>query len=79
METRSLEEIASAEPLTDIVAMKVWNDKKRCWIGTICQAFKYSDGTEGIVVYDVGRAETQIEIDDWACDSLETKPWEKSK
>jgi hypothetical protein len=69
--------IANAEPLTGIVAMKDWNDLKQCWIGTVCQVFRYSDGTEGIVVYDVGRAETQVEIDDWARLSLETKPWER--
>lgn len=68
--------IAGAEPLTGVVAMKDWNDEKQCWIGTVCQAFRYPDGTEGIVVYDVGSAETQVEIDDWARHSIRTKPWE---
>jgi hypothetical protein len=70
------EELATAEPLTGVVAMKDWNDEKQYWIATVCQAFRYADGTEGIVVYDVGHAETQVEIDDWTRNSLATKPWE---
>lgn len=68
--------MAGAEPLTPIVAMKDWNDEKQRWIGTICQAFRYPDGTEGIVVYDVESAETQVEIDDWARESMRDKPWD---
>lgn len=67
-----------AKVLTGVVAMKDWNEQKQCWIGTVCQAFLYLDGTEGIVVYDVGHAETQVEIDDWGRNSIATKPWEKS-
>jgi hypothetical protein len=76
-DTELAAKIAAAKPLTEIVAMKAWNDEKQCWIGTVCQAFRYLDGTEGIVVYDVGRAETQVEIDDWARESLATKPWQR--
>lgn len=68
--------MVGAEPLTGIVAMKDWDDGKQRWIGTVCQAFRYPDGTEGIVVYDVGSAETQVEIDDWARHSIKTRPWE---
>lgn len=66
--------LSKAEPLAGIVAMKDWNDQKQCWIGTVCQAFRYAVGTEGILVYDVGSAETQVEIDDWAKDSMTRKP-----
>ncbi len=69
--------LEGAEPLTGIVAMKYWNDTKQRWIGTVCQAFRYKDGAEGIVVYDVGSAETQVEIDDWARRSMAEKPWER--
>lgn len=71
--------IAQATPLTGIVGMKDWNDEEQCWIGTVCQAFRYPDGTEGIVVYDVGRAETQVEIDDWARNSIATRPWDREQ
>lgn len=77
MRGKTIDDLNGAEPLTSIVAMKDWNDGKQCWIGTVCQAFRYADGTEGIVVYDVGRADTQVEIDDWARTSLRDKLWER--
>lgn len=68
--------IMGATPLTPTVAMKNWNEKKRRWDGVICQAFRYPDGSEGIVVYDVGTAKTESELDVWAEGALEARAWE---
>jgi len=51
-------------PLTHILAMKDWNAAKRKWIGTICQAVRYEDGTKGIIVLDVMSAKTEQALDD---------------
>lgn len=65
------------EALTGVICMKNWDDEKQCWVGIVCQAFRALDGKEGIVVYDVGTADTQVEIDDWGVNSIATRPWEK--
>jgi len=72
-----IRQLTEGEPLTPMVAVKRWDDAKQAWLGVICQCFRDSEGREGIVVYDVGMADTQVEIDDWCEEALRTKPWEK--
>lgn len=76
-EKSAFEPHPAAEPVTPIVCMKKWLDDKQRWMGVVCQAVKNPNGEEGIIVYDVNTAETQVEIDDWADDSIATKPWER--
>jgi hypothetical protein len=64
-------------PLTHILAMKDWNAAKRKWIGTICQAVRYEDGTEGIVVLDVMSAKTEEALDEELHLSMVLRPWLK--
>ena len=65
-------------PASDIIGMKNWDDEKQCWIGVICQVMVV-DGKESVHVYDVERAETQVEIDDWIKEAIATKPWLNAK
>lgn len=71
-------DLEGAQPITEIVTMKNWNDRKQRWDGVACQAFRLADGSETIVIYDVGSAETQVGIDDWGRASIRDRPWEKS-
>ena len=64
-------------PLTHILQMKDWNAAKRKWIGTVCQAVRYDDGSEGIVVFDVVSAKTVQALDDELHLSMSTRPWLK--
>jgi hypothetical protein len=66
--------IIEGEAITEIVGMKHWNDEKQCWDGVVCQA-RRKDGKEFVLVYDVGSAETQVEIDDFLRHSIATEPW----
>jgi hypothetical protein len=45
--------------LTPIVGMKNWNKKKKRWDGVVCQAMRYDDGAEQIIIYDVMHAPTE--------------------
>ncbi len=63
--------------LSDWLGIKNWDDKKQCWIGVVCRIEVDDKGEEGIVVADVGSAQTQVEIDDWIGKSLAEKPWER--
>lgn len=67
-----------ARPYGDIVAMKDWQDARQQWVVVICQVFENPDGRQGIVIYDVGSAETQVEADDWARETIAAKPWERA-
>jgi hypothetical protein len=64
--------------VSELVGMKNWDDEKQCWIGVICQIVQGADGKESIHVFDVERADTQVEIDDWIVGAIKTKPWEKN-
>lgn len=61
---------------SEILGMKNWNDKKQRWDAVICQVRKDDDGKEFVQIYDVGHAETQVEVEDWIRNCLATKPWE---
>jgi hypothetical protein len=61
-----------------IVAMKNWDDEKQKWLGVICQVRRDENGKEFIQIYDVKSADTQVEIDDWARNSIATEPWNKA-
>lgn len=74
--TEQAEVVGVAE--SEIIGMKHWDDAKRCWHGVVCQVRRDDAGKEFIQVYDVGAAETQIEIDDWIRNSLATEPWNKN-
>jgi hypothetical protein len=65
--------------VSKIVGMKNWDDEKQCWVAVICQIMLDDKGKEFIQVYDVERARTQIEIDDWIRYAIATKPWEASE
>ena len=65
----------AAKPITAVVAMKHWSNEKKCWIGKICQAVRYPNGTEDTIIYDQGEAETQAGIDEWARKSLAARTW----
>lgn len=61
---------------SEVVGMKNWSDEKQRWHGVICQVRVDGDGEEFVQVYDVGSAETQVEIEDWLRDSIATRPWD---
>jgi len=63
---------------SEIFGMKNWNDAKQRWDGVICQVRRDDAGKEFIQIYDVGTAETQVEIDDWIKETLILRPWLRS-
>lgn len=67
----------AVKPLTHVVGMKNWNEKKRRWDGVICQAVKYDDDSEGIVIFDVMCQRTEKRLDEEIEVSLTAKPWLK--
>lgn len=61
---------------SDYIGMKNWSDEKQCWVGVVCRIELDDKGEERITVYDVGTAETQVQIGDWIKNSIATRPWE---
>ena len=61
--------------LTPIVGMKNWNKKKKRWDGVVCQAMRYDDGDEKVIVYDVMHAPTENKLSELLDESIKTKPW----
>lgn len=63
------------EPVTPIVGMVNWNDRKNRWDGVVCQVVKDSKGKESILVLDVMHAETEDELSQLLEQSIATRPW----
>ena len=63
--------------LTPIVGMKNYNKKKRRWDGVVCQAVRYDDGSEKLIVYDVMCADTEHELSILLDTSIQDRPWDK--
>jgi len=63
--------------LTPIVGMTNYNKKKQRWDGVVCQAVRYDDGAERVIVYDAMTAPTEHELSILLETSIQDKPWEK--
>lgn len=62
-------------PLSDIVGIKNWNQRKKRWDGVVCQVVKDHAGKESILVLDVMTAKTEDELSEALQKSIATKPW----